>query len=414
MERLRAALERQLLPHLPKRLGVAVSGGGDSVALLCLVADFAKVHNLEVHAISIDHGIRKAAREEIRSVSRLCAELGVPHHVEYWRGWDGKGNLQDQARMARYELMAGWAEQNDVRHIVVGHTANDQAETLMMRLMRGSGVDGLSAMSSRRVQHGVSWIRPLLSVQRDELRRFLEERGVPWIEDPSNENLRFERVRVRKAMELLEPLGLTTETLLQVSENMTMARDALDWQTFLAARDCAEVILGSVAFDLQRVLALPREIARRLLVRGLLWVSGADYPPRRDVVMRAITALREGRNMTLEGCQLTHDKGVLWIHREYNAVAELTAEVGDLWDERWTITGSEDDPDLLVRALGEDGLGRVEDWRSYEMPRSAVLSLPSVWQGDEVAAVPLLRGTDDWQFALESGADGFFAALLSH
>lgn len=172
-EKLLAAIADQFTPRPPKRVGVAVSGGGDSVALLCLIADFARDQDIEVHAVSIDHGLREAAADEVRAVTELCGRLGVPHHVEYWRTWEGKGNLMAEARRARYALLADWGAANGVDTIAIGHTADDQAETLMMRLARGSGVDGLSAMAPRRISDGITWLRPLLNIQRRELRYYL-------------------------------------------------------------------------------------------------------------------------------------------------------------------------------------------------------------------------------------------------
>lgn len=408
------AVADQLMPHPPERLGVAVSGGGDSVALLCLLAEFAKSKPIDLQVITVEHGLREAAVEEVRGVTDLCARLGVPHHVEYWTGWDGTGNLQDRARDARYQIMADWAMQNDIHMIAVAHTANDQAETLMMRLARGAGVDGLSAMTARRVRHGVTWLRPLLRIHRRDLRNYLLGIDVPWFEDASNENRDFDRIKMRDALRLLEPLGLTVDTLVQVAHQMSKVREALDWQTFIAARDVTRVTHGAIAFDMRRCRTLPEEILRRLLIRGVMWLSADIYPPRRDTGLRAVKALRDGRAMTLEGCQLVRDGDLMWLFREYNAVKDLTAEVGDLWDNRWYITGPEDDPGLVVRALGEDGMAQVTDRIDNALPRAALLSSPSVWEGATLVAAPLVREDEGWTAELEGGQDAFFAALLSH
>lgn len=408
------AIADQLMPRPPKRIGVAVSGGGDSVALLCLIAEFAKSQPMEVHAVSIDHGLREAAAEEVRAVTELCGRLGVPHHVEYWQNWNGKGNLMSEARTARYSLIADWATANGVETVALGHTADDQAETLMMRIARGSGVDGLSAMAPRRIDDGIIWLRPLLRVHRRELRYYLKELGVTWVEDPTNEDRDYERVRMRDALRLLEPLGLTTDTLVDVAHNMRKAREALDWQTFLVARDLAKVSFGAVAIDLAGFRTLPDEIARRLLVRALSWVSGEDYPPRRQSVQHALQAVRDGRNHTLDGCQIMREPKLIWVARELNAVRNTICEVGDVWDNRWYLNGPEDDPDFEVKALGEDGLNEIEDWRVHEIPRSVLAVTPSVWNAGELVAAPLLMRSDGWSCDLEGGKDAFFAALLSH
>jgi len=406
-------IEEQFMPQPPKRLGVAVSGGGDSMALLSLLAEFARGKECEIHAISVDHGLRAEARDELRLVTDLAARLGISHHIEYWRGWDGEGNLQERARDARYDLMSSWAEANGISHIALAHTADDQAETFLMRLARGAGVNGLSAMAHRHVRHGITWLRPLLRVRRQALREYLQDRDIGWCEDPTNEDTRFERVRVREMMPLLEELGLMTDTLVHVAHTMNKAREALDWQTFLAAREMVRVVYGALAIDLRLFRTLPDEIARRLLTRAIAWISASGHPPRGAALERMLKAMRDGETSTLEGCQVSRDKGVVWIYRELNAAQNIESEVGDLWDGRWLVTGPEDDPSLVVRALGEDGLAAVQNWRDVGLPRAALLSSPSVWNGDALVAAPVADPSDEWLAELEGGKEAFFATLLS-
>lgn len=408
------AIEKQLLPKPPKKIGVAVSGGGDSVALLALLARFVQDHDVELHVISIDHGLRIGTQQEIKLVTQICARFGCQHHVEYWSGWDGGGNLQDRARTARYELIGDWAVANDISVVMLGHTANDQAETLMMRLARGAGVDGLSAMAARRLQGGVTWVRPLLNIERRTLRHYLQEQNLTWTEDPSNENRDFERIRMRDALRLLEPLGFAVENLIAVADQMSKARVALNWQAFLAAKDVAQVSHGAICINMKGFRALPEEISRRLLVHALVWLSNSDYPPRRGAVEKAREAIRTDSTFTLHGCQIERDGETLWVFREFNAVRDLTAEVGDVWDDRWYVDGAEDDPELQVRALGPDGLAQVPCWREAGLPRAALMTTPGVFMGADLIASPVIGDDEDWTAELDGGADGFFAALLSH
>ncbi len=409
-----AHIEEQLQPRPPARLGVAVSGGSDSVALLCLLALVAERLNITLLVISVDHGLRAEARTEIRTVTDLCARLGVVHHVEYWSGWDGGGNLQNAAREARYSLISDWAIGNDITTVALGHTANDQAETFMMRLARGSGVDGLAAMAPRRVQNGVTWVRPLLGIHRRTLRNYLRERSIRWIEDPSNEDQIFERVRMRDALALLEPLGITVDGLTGIAQNMRKAREALDWQTFLAARDAVIVEFGTIRIDMKRYRTLPEEIARRLIVRAIGWISQSAYSPRRASVSVVMQAVRSGDSATLEGVQLQQQDGQMWLFREYAAVSDQGVEVGDIWDDRWTISGPEDDPAIHVRAVGPEGLKQVPNWREAGLPRAALLSTPGVWLGEELISAPVLGWGSDWSAEIDGGADAFYATLLSH
>lgn len=398
----------------PSRLGVAVSGGGDSVALLAALVHYARDHDVDLFVITVDHGLRREAKQEVALVTDLCATWDLPHHVEYWTGWEGTGNLQASARDARYNLMADWAYANQISHIALGHTADDQAETFLMRLARGAGVDGLSAMSPRRVLHGVTWVRPFLRLERSALRTYLRASRLDWCEDPSNSNRDFERVRVRDALTVLGTLGVRTETLVDVAYNMSRAREALDWQTFLAARDCAFLSHGAVGLDLHKFRMLPEEIARRLLVHAVTWTAQTTYPPRRDAVAQALNALRSSRGVTLSGCQASVESNVIWVFRELKALADVTCEVGDLWDDRWLVTGPEDDPDIEVRALGFEALSEIDGWREAGVPRAALAVTPAVWYEDRMMAAPVARRDPDWVAELDGGLDAFFAALLSH
>lgn len=413
-DQLAAAINDMLGPQPPAKMGVAVSGGGDSIALLSVMADVAKSRDIELLAITVDHGLRPGTVSEVKLVTGLCQSLNLSHHVEYWTGWDGSGNLQARAREGRYELMADWAYANQISHIALGHTADDQAETVLMRLSRMAGVDGLSGMSAKRIRHGITWVRPFLNIRRATLRTYLDQKGLRWAEDPSNDDTRFDRVRARQALGVLEDLGIGVDTLVQTAQQMSQARDALDWQTFLAAQALVQIHCGAVALDLQQFRTQPAEIRRRLLVHSLMWLSGHDYPPRRDAVLGALEAIQAEQGFTLDGCQITSGKGLAWVHRELNALTDVVAEVGDSWDDRWTVTGPEDAPEIEVRALGAEILPSLEGWRDAGLPRAAIAVTPGVWYEDRLIAAPIAKPDDQWQAELDGGADAYFAALLSH
>ena len=136
------------LPSTPKRLGLAVSGGSDSMALMYLVSNWVADMDIDVEVVSVDHGLRPDAADEAQMVAGVAAQLGLRHSILRWRDWDRQGNLQDAARRARRRLIAEWAKAREIRHICLGHTLDDQAETVLMRLVRGSGVDGLAGMAT--------------------------------------------------------------------------------------------------------------------------------------------------------------------------------------------------------------------------------------------------------------------------
>ena len=400
----RAALGPVDLP-----LGLAVSGGGDSVALLLLALDA----GLQVRAVTVDHALRSEAAAEAAWVSRLCAGLGVPHDILQWQGWDGAGNLQDQARRARLALIADWAGAAGLGAVALGHTQDDQAETVLMRLARRSGVDGLSAMTGRRRAQGMIWVRPLLSVSRDDLRAYLRDRGQAWIEDPSNDALRFDRVKARRALAQMAPMGITPAVLAGVADQMRSARTALEHQTEAVARQIARIEGGDVVMDRAGFQDQPDEIRRRLLIGALGWVGSADYGPRAASVQALLAAIGAGRGGTLAGCRVSLRARALRVAREWQAVRGIVAVPGQVWDRRWHVSGP-DFNGLEVRALGEAGLSAVGDWRPSGLPRASLLASPSVWRAEVLVAAPLVHSAAGWTAEPAGGADGFFLSLLSH
>lgn len=405
------------MPHPPSAMGVAVSGGGDSIALLHLLKDFSDVHNLKLSAVTLDHGLRPEAAAEAARVAEHCAHMGIDHDTLVWEGWHGHGNLQQAAREARYNQISDWAKKKNIQTVAMGHTADDQAETVLMRLARRSGVDGLSGMQDRMYRNGVTWVRPLLRTRRVDLRKYLLQERIDWHEDPSNENERFQRVKIRKALALLAPLGIDAEELTGVAEQMAQARKALEWHSFIAAKEMTDVRGASVVFDEQLFRVLPEEIQRRLLTKAISWVSGSVHGPRREALAHILAGLRQGLAGTADGCHVRRIAGEIWAFREYNAVREMRCTLAEKWDKRWTITPplrSLVEGEIHVRALGSDGLAQCPDWRASNMPRVVLMSTPSVWCGDTLVSAPLAGYGQAWRAEVCGNGESFFAALLTH
>ncbi|MDF1726626.1 MAG: tRNA lysidine(34) synthetase TilS [Sulfitobacter sp.] len=409
-------LASAFLPDLPERLGVAVSGGGDSMALLHLLHRFCREQGVSLHVVTMDHGLRTASAGEAAMVARVCAALNLPHHILSWQNRPVAGNLQWAARDARYSQIAAWARKGGLSEVALGHTSDDQAETVLMRLARRAGVDGLSAMHQRTFRAGVTWVRPLLSASREDLREYLRDEGIDWIEDPSNEDTSFERIRARKALTELAPLGIDRQVLAEVADQMQEARRALEWQTFKAAQEIVDIRGGAVTLDGNLLRLQPNEIRRRLLTAAIRWITGSPYGPRRGALSGIIAGLDAGQAGTAEGCHLRPVGQRIWVFREYEAVSDLTCDAQTRWDERWNLT-PETPPtaeETHLRALGTDGLAQCPDWRDSGLPHAVLLSTPSVWHGDTLLAAPLAGLANNWHARLERGADSFFAGLLPH
>lgn len=354
-------------------------------------------------AVTVDHGLRPEGAAEADRVAALCRTLGVPHAIRRWDGGGG-GNLQDRARDARRGLIAAWAREAGVAAVALGHTLDDQAETFLMRLARGSGVDGLAAMAPATVIDGILWLRPLLAVRREGLRRWLEGQGVGWVEDPSNAELRFDRVRARAALPVLAPLGLGPERLAATAAAMARARAALVEATAVIARAAVTVgPAGDAELATRDLVDAPAELALRLLAGTLCWVSGARYRPRLaslEAAFADIAAGRLGHGLTLHGCVVRPRQRRLAIRREPARVAPPVPLAHGEWDRRWRLVACPEGvgAGLAIGALGADGLARLPDWRASALPREALLTTPAVWEGATLVAAPLVRPGSGFEF----------------
>ena len=390
---------RRLDPVGP--VGVAVSGGGDSTALLHLTKAWAAEAGGEVRAATVDHGLRVESAAEAAEVARNCAALNLPHETLHWTGWNGRGNLQAEARAARRDLLTGWAKSHGLSAVLLGHTMDDQAETVLMRLGRGSGVDGLSGMRPASERDGVRWLRPLLGVRRAGLRDWLRARQIAWIDDPSNDDPRFDRIKTRKALESLGDLGVSTEGLAETASRLQDARAVLDHAAgALAAEATRWGACGEFYLSLTPFRAAPAETRRRVLRAALTRTAGAAYGPRAEAeqkLLSAILSLRLGGGRSLHGCLIRPNgvEGVV-ITRE---VAATAGRRGDLWDGRFEVARTTPCEDGVVNALGEAGarhLSRLQangawtapaDWSAA--PRAARLTTPALFRGDALIAAPV-------------------------
>ncbi len=260
---------------------IAVSGGPDSTALLWLASRWrgSRKSGPELRAVTVDHGLRPEARREAESVKRFAQELGIAHRILRWTGAKPKTGIQEAARNARYALIATEAKQAGIRHVLTAHTLDDQAETVLLRLLRGSGPSGLQAMTERSAyagEAGLSLARPLLSVPKARLVATLRKASISFADDASNRDPRFTRPRLRGIMPSLAAEGLTAERLGVLARRLQRAEAALR-HAAAAAADQVSLTPGTgngdesarIMFHRQRFLALPAEIALRLLSEAI-------------------------------------------------------------------------------------------------------------------------------------------------
>mgnify|MGYP003669880285 CR=1 FL=1 len=251
-------------------IAVAVSGGADSMALCHALS---RMHSGHVYAITVDHGLRPEARVEAEYVAQVFVEHGnLSHHILTWAHDDAPhARVQEQARAARYALMAGFMREKGVRCLFLGHHMDDQAETFLFRLAKGSGLDGLSCMAARAAfdDGGVFLCRPMLSLPKADMVAYCAAQGIEYIDDPSNQSDKYARVRLRQSMEVLATEGLTPKRLSVTASRIARAREALDIMSDRAYNHLSKKNNERIEINLKSLVSEPQEIVLRVVLRAM-------------------------------------------------------------------------------------------------------------------------------------------------
>lgn len=388
---------------------LAVSGGADSTALLHLLAQWARERGTAAPTLSVatvDHKLRTGSAADAAAGARMATGLGLAHTTLTWTGDKPTSGVQAAARAARYRLLRRHAAAIGADAVVLAHTQDDQAETVLMRLARGSGVDGLGGMAPVATIGGLTLVRPLLGVPKVRLIATLEARGIPWLEDPSNQSPAFERVRWREAFAQLSDLGLTSGAVAESARRLRRAAEALDETAAraMATTDGAVTIdpLGFATVRWPRLLEHPAEIRLRVLTRLIERIGGAGVP----VPLARLEAMTEGLDWRMPtGRTLGR---VMFAADGYNAdhvlllrepghvppqAETLVPGSSCVFDGRCHVALSDQCPHTVrIAALGAEGVRQITQ-HGVPKPRApleALHALPAVWIGDDVLAVPHL------------------------
>jgi tRNA(Ile)-lysidine synthase len=388
-------------PHI----ALAVSGGSDSTALLFLAARWRRLQSIAatISVLTVDHALRPGSAAEAATVAAWAQAEGFAHHMLVWDGPKPNTGVQAAARAERYRLMTEWCRGHGASCLLTAHTQEDQAETVLMRLARGSGIDGLAGIYRQMREPGVVIHRPLLGETRARLRAFLTTAGRRWIEDPSNAMLQFERVRLRRHMPELAALGLTAEAISRTAARALDASQAL-WAyaaDFIAA-SAQQHDAGYADVDREAFFNLPDETKRRVI---LLLVNRYGGCHREQISLSAAERLTQIESWTqpartFGGCKFVRRKRSLLVGRESGRIdvkpLVIPAEGQVLWDGRFQVYGPPGH--CVIPAVAASGLRRDPD-----LPKFVHDSLPAVLDAQGWAQIP--------QFG---GADGVRAVFVPH
>lgn len=386
-------------PHI----AVGVSGGADSMALAILLSDWAQRQGGSVTALIVDHGLRPESVIEARSVSKTLAAHGIENQILRWSSDDVTSAIQSKARHARYDLMESWCKQANVLHLAVAHHADDQAETVMMRMEKGSGPDGLSGMPDTRELKHCRLLRPFLNVRKQALIEFLDDRGVSWVHDPSNDDPKYARTVIR--------LGI-------VNDNVDIDGVAMSAARYARVRDVAETAAarwlaryanlkptGYLALNRAALMNAAEDTQLRVLSRSATVIGGKTYPPAISATEGLFDQLLDGRAATLSGSLFTVKKDDVIVFREMRNLPPAQSFVGReiLWDGRFSIASDCDDLNLKIMAFGHLYPRNCSDldipnWFS-DLPSTAQRTIPVICSRNEIL-MPAPNGPKKQGFSL--------------
>ncbi len=394
------------------RLGVAVSGGGDSMALLHLLAQW-QSGRPSLHAVSVDHGLRPEAAAECRHAAAWARQMAIPHAILSLDPAAWSGNRQAAARDARYAALAAWAQAASITTVALGHTRTDQAETVLINLARGSGVDGLAAMPCCRHAEGIDWVRPLLTIARADLRLYLAAAGITWIEDPGNESMTSQRIRARRFL-AGNDLGLTENALAMTAGHMQAARGVLDPMigraiaTLVAVNPIGEYRISRGFRDLDAAL---RSRMLALLVRH---ISDDPHPPRSRALANSLAALEQDGIATIGGGILLDRAADVLLVRDHRRCPAGTIR-DELWDRRWQVRVPRATRERwTVGPLGLAGAAEIARETSQDYSQRGLAATPALWQDGRLAASVLADGKAGISFVYCRGTGALVEGLVRH
>jgi tRNA(Ile)-lysidine synthase len=317
---------KELFPQrkLPKRIAAAISGGADSLALTLLLNEFCAENKIELFAITIDHKMRKSSSKEASHLTRILQKEKISHQIlSLNKNQIPKTNIEAKLRAVRYEMLHSFCVENKIKHLFLGHIQSDIAENFIIRLFRGSGLDGLSSIAQVSDFQKIKLIRPLLDVTKDELKDFLQAKKIKWIEDESNKDERFLRNKIRNFFDTFEEKNLIQKRVKNAADEISKMRDLFDGLMLREAKKTLGFHQNEFfTINVKKFIKIEKKIALKILALILMEVGGKAYKPRLEKLQRFYGWIVESKNhkaRNFYGCMAKDfDDNRIMIYNEKN------------------------------------------------------------------------------------------------
>ena len=371
-------------------LGLAVSGGSDSLAMLYICKDWAVENKIKLRCVTVDHGLRTDSLKEAKFVASHCRELCIHHEIVQWNHEGNfSGNLSDLARSARYGLIDKWRK--EISFVLVGHTQNDQIETFFMNLKRGSGIEGLKGMPlSFKRPEGYFLLRPLIHTARESLQQFLKQKNLKWVSDPSNSNENFERIAQRKTWEILKAKGFSENRIQLSADHMRRAHDALNHMLPIHFKQIGKQELTDLLWEYKSFVSLPEEFKLRLISAVIMWNANLHYRPRFTAVLDILKNIKAKKTAVLGGAIFYYHAGKIRITTEFQSIKDKTVNCtpGLVWRNTWEV--KREIKDAYIAAIGIDGNKQLSKLQRSVMPYRSRIIQPGIFLKGKLLVAPTL------------------------
>ena len=390
-------------------IALAVSGGPDSTAMMLLASLSKKIKKDKVTVVVVDHGLRDGSANEAKLVCDNAKILGFKFKILKWGGVKPNTRIQELARKNRYHLITKWCKTKKINKIFLAHHLDDQMETFLMRLGKGSGVDGLASMDFLSYISNICIVRPFLEIPKERLLEILSSSKLKWINDPSNFNMDFKRSRIREIIPILAEEGIDSNQISHVIKRMRSASKSLNAQTKIIIHKYIHDF-KNIAYFLDKKILIEvedEEILLRVIEKIIMNISGSIYPTRGFKLKNILFWFFSEDNVsakTLNGVVIRKRKNNFIFYRELNdcdksSVIKLQNSKYVCWDNRFSLKANMS-KNLEVRALGNAGISILKEKKILKrqgykgVPLSAWKTAPGVWSKKRLISMPTLGYTE--------------------
>lgn len=392
---------------------VAVSGGLDSISLAFAVRDFL-ASSEKIICLTVDHGLREESAAEAAEVQKYLNSEGFCSVVLRWEGEKPVAAIQEKARDARYKLMTDYCVKHNINCILTAHNLNDNIETMLQRLTRGSGISGLSGIPEVSEMHNIKIIRPILTLSRAEIQAYATENKLKWWEDPTNSTDKYQRNRIRKIVDSLKSEGLEEGRVSQSIAAIKSADDALEYYAGMALQSVCEIHHAPIHawLNVARLAEYPYETQRRVVLK-ILKIVGSGEEIRQESLQRFLDNLMSMNKVvkcTIAGVEIDSDNNTLFVREQSKAAQELLSDGEIVFDKKYRlILHSEKKREFYVKYLTQNGWSSIpaEFRKNIAITKKRLLySMPAIFELENVISVPHIsytaKGYEDVKIQINS------------